>query len=504
MPPVRGPGRRTALLAALIGVLAAAPGAAAQPTPISATVSTSTSGHAMPSGFVGVSLEYPGVQQYVGRDPKALNGVFVQLVRNLAPGQHPVLRIGGNTADSTWWRTPATKPPRGANYALTQGWLASARALARAAGARLILGLNLAAGRPGVASAEARAILRTLRRYVQALEIGNEPDDYNVFPWYFDSRGRAVYARGRSYGLAAFTREFSRWRLALPKASIAGPALAQLTWLAGLGQFIDTDPGLKVVTIHRYPLRAVVTDPTSPVYPSIANLLSDHSSSGLAQNLAPSVQVAHGRGLTFRVDELNSASHFGKRGVSDTFASALWILDTLFNLASVGADGVNVHSRPDAWYGLFSFTQRHLRVPRGRRPRTVWRGFVRPEYYGLLMFEQAVPAGAHLLTATAPSGPVKVWATRSGARTRVVLINKDTTNSYQVQVQAPGAASADLQRLQAPSVTATSGVTLGGQTFGRSTTTGKLTGRARTEHVVAAGGSYTVTLPAASAAMLTQ
>jgi hypothetical protein len=504
MPPVWGPGRRTALVAASLGALLATPAAAAQPTPTSASVGNTISGQAMPSGFVGVSLEYPAIQQYAGRDPTALNRVFVQLLRNLAPRQHPVLRIGGDSTDSTWLRSPGSKPPRGANYALTRGWLASARALAAATSARLILGVNLAAAQPSVASAEARAILRALRRYVQALEIGNEPDDYNVFPWYFDSRGRAAYARGRSYGLTAFTREFSRWRVALPKIALAGPALAQLTWLGGLAQFIHTEPGLKVITIHRYPLRAVVTDPTSSVYPSVANLLSDRSSSALAQNLAPYVQVAHAQRLGFRVDELNSASHFGKSGLSNTFASALWVLDTLFNLAGVGVDGVNLHSRPDAWYGLFSFSQRHVRVPRRRRARTAWQGFVRPEYYGLLMFEQAFPAGAHLLAASAPSGPLKVWATRAGPRTRVVLINKDTSSSYQVQVQVPNATGATLERLQAPSVTSTDGVMLGGQTFGRSTTTGKLTGRARTEHVAAAGGSYTVTVGAASAVMLSQ
>jgi hypothetical protein len=205
------------------------------------------------------------------------------------------------------------------------------------------------------------------------------------------------------------------------------------------------------------------------------------------------VPVAHSRGLTFRVDELNSASHFGKHGVSDSFAAALWVLDALFNLASVGVDGVNLHSRPDAAYGLFTFKQiRHS-----------WHGFVRPEYYGLLMFEQAFPVGAHLLAASAPSGPVKVWATRSGARIRTALINKDISQAYKVRVQVPNGSHATLERLQAPRVTSTSGVTLGNQSFGTDTRSGKL-GRARTESLAAAGGYYTIRLPAASAALLTQ
>ena len=64
---------------------------------------------------------------------------------------------------------------------------------------------------------------------------------------------------------------------------------------------------------------------------------------------------------------MNSASvHAGKRGVSDTFASALWVLDTLFNLAAVGVDGVNVHTLPGAAYELFTF--RYRRGMAGLRP----------------------------------------------------------------------------------------------------------------------------------------
>ena len=53
----------------------------------------------MPPGFVGVSLEYSALHLYTGRDPNAINPVLVQLLRNLAPGQSPVLRIGGNSSD---------------------------------------------------------------------------------------------------------------------------------------------------------------------------------------------------------------------------------------------------------------------------------------------------------------------------------------------------------------------------------------------------------------------
>lgn len=60
----------------------------------------------MAQGFIGLSIEYYAVEHYAGKDPAALNPVFPQVIRNLAPGQSPVLRIGGDSADRAWVRSP--------------------------------------------------------------------------------------------------------------------------------------------------------------------------------------------------------------------------------------------------------------------------------------------------------------------------------------------------------------------------------------------------------------
>src|SRR5207342_66609 len=134
-------------------------------------------------------------------------------------------------------------------------------------------------------------------------------------------------------------------------------------------------------------------------FPSVPDLLNDLSSAGLASQIAPYVTVAHRHGLPFRLDEMNSVSGSGVKGVSDTFASALWVLDTLYNLASVGVDGVNVHSLPGAAYELFTF----------EHTSSGWQAFVHPEYYGMLLFAQSFPPGAQLLPVSEnPTGLVKV------------------------------------------------------------------------------------------------
>ena len=84
-------------------------------------------------GFVGLSVEYPAVTMYAGSDPTAINPVFAQLVRNLAPKQRPVLRIGGDTTERTWWPVSRVKP-RGVRYGISARWLAVTRVLANVPG----------------------------------------------------------------------------------------------------------------------------------------------------------------------------------------------------------------------------------------------------------------------------------------------------------------------------------------------------------------------------------
>jgi hypothetical protein len=466
---------------------------------IYATVGAAPAGRPMPPDFLGLSFEYSALQAYTGGDPAAPDPVFVQLLRNLtpAPGQSLVLRIGGNSTDSTWWPVAGVSPPAGVNYALTPSWLAGTRAVVQALGAHLILGINLAAGRPRLAAAEAEALLDGIGpANVMALEIGNEPDVYGVFTWYVGSRG-AVRARSADYGPAAYVQELARWVAALPNVALAGPAFAELPWLQDLPSVLAAAPAIRTVTVHRYPLQGCSTDPSSPYYPSVANLFSDRSSRGLAAAIVPYVEYAHARGLQFRVDEMNSAALagcLGRAGVSDTFASALWVIDTLFSMESAGVDGVNLHSLPGAAYQPFTFDSAGGR----------WRGAVQPDYYGLLMFARAFPPGAQLLPVAAPDGPVRVWATRApDGQVRAVLINEDS-RAHQVQLQLPaGAGRASLEWLRAPGATATSGVTLGGQTFGTETTTGALPAPAL-QSIPQLLGSYSVDLPPASAVLLTR
>ena len=122
------------------------------------------------------------------------------------------------------------------------------------------------------------------------------------------------------------------------------------------------------------------------------------------------------------------------------------------------------------------------------------------------MFAQAAPPGSRLLRVTHAGSPeVRAWATRaSDRRIRLVLINDDVWHSHVVSVRLPArAATVTLERLTGPTAWARSGVALGGQTFGAQTQTGNLPPARLGHELPASPGRYLVTLPAASAAMVT-
>jgi Glycosyl hydrolase family 79 C-terminal beta domain len=469
--------------------------AVAAPSP-SLTVSSTPTGSAIPSGFLGLSLEYTAIEAYAGNNPKALNPVFLQLVRNLTPGQAPDLRIGGDTTDWTWWPVPGVAKPPGVRYSLGTRWVAVTAALAHTLGARLIIGINLELDSKTDADAEARALVAGIGpRSIEGLELGNEPELYGSFSYYRLPNGTHVNGRPSGYDFSDYLHDFAQIGGSLPNVPLVGPATGGPRWVPKLRSFLAAEPRVGVATLHEYPLQTCYISPSAPQYPTIAHMLLPEASHGLAGKVAPLVPVAHARHLPLRIDEMNSVSCGSAPALGDGFVSALWVLDAVFQMARVGVDGVNIHSYPNAPYELFTFARRHGR----------WSADVAPEYYGLQMFAQAAPPGAHLLRTSGALGDVRAWATRAPDGTvHVVLINDYTAQARTIAVQIAGAnGGATLERLRAPGVTARTGVTLGGQGFGTATTTGLLSGRSAITPVDPVKGAYSVRLPPASAAMLT-
>jgi Glycosyl hydrolase family 79 C-terminal beta domain len=468
-------------------------GSAGRPSAI-VKIDPTVSGETIEAGFLGLSIEYWAIEAYAGKNPLAINPVLVQLIRDLVPGQTAVLRIGGVSTDQTWWPVPGIKRPPGVFYNLNARRLEVMRELADEVGARLILGITFEADSRRIARAEARAMVAIIgRSRIAGFELGNEPELYGnpSFAWYTHD-GHSVMGRPAGYGPAQFTRDFATIAAGLPQVPVAGPASGAGEWLDDLGPFISSVPRIGIITVHRYPFEACSGPQDSPAYPTVARMLSPLGTTDQATGLLPYVAVAHAHGLPLRLGEMNDVGCGNPPQIPNSFAEALWVLDALFAYAHVGVDGVNVHTWPGAVYNLFTFD----------KTQSGWQAVVEPEYYGLLMFSQAAPAGSRLVATESSNPAVRVWATRAPDGTvRITLINDDTTSAERVAVNVTGAHSAaSLERLLAPGATATSGVTLGGQSFGP---TGELAGPALETAVEPSADGYSVSLPPASAALLT-
>ena len=477
--------------AALIAVLAlgAAPARAA-----SITVTRTPVGSAIPAGFLGISTEVQDLETFTGTNPKALDPAFLRLLGAIAPGQRPVLRIGGDSTDWSWFPVAGQRKPPGVTYTITQRWLAVARAAAQALNGKLVVGVNLEAGNRAIAAGEARAMLHGIgARYIDAMEIGNEPELYHHFPWYHTSAGVPVKGRSNAYSEPTYFAQFKSFARALPRVPVAGPVFGFGTWLDHLGDFLNAAPFTSLVTIHAYPLQHCT--PSHLI--TIPEVLSKASSQGFVATVTPYVRVAQAHHKPIRIDEVNAISCGGTAGVSDSFGSALWMVNTLFGLARTGVGGVNVHMTPGAINAILN--------PVGNgSARAI---AVQPEYYAMMLFAQAAPPGAHIVRLAATGLPAgeQAWATRDQSGTvRVVLINQRSAAAAPTTLTIPGVTGpAAVQSLRARGLAATGDVTLGGQTFGAATSTGELAGTPQQQSVVPIAGRYTTTVPPASVQMLT-
>jgi hypothetical protein len=510
-PPPRPTRRLTSVLRAL-GVIGAAwlgaHAAVAQAYVFRLGVTGTQHGRAIPSNFLGLALEFNEIPELAPSTPKgpSVNPVFAQLVRYLDPRGRPNIRIGGQSTDRAWWPVRGMSRPLGVTYGLNSRWTAAARSMAQAINAQYLLGINLEANRTRISQVEAAALVKRIgTRYIDAREIGNEPDLYSLIPWYRRAGGRAlpwyshagtpVYSRPATFSPQDYLAEFTRTLKVVPRLPIAGPETGNPPWANAFDGLVSPHSRVRMLTAHAYGLNQCIHDASSPAYPSVPNLLTLFASRGEVSGIGPYVALAHRNAAQYRIDEMGSITCNGRRGVSDTLASALWVMDALFEMAADGVDGVNLHSYPHSANGLFDFSLAHGH----------WRGSVHPLYYGALMFAQAAPAGSHLLRVVSSSqGPLRAWATAArDHHVRVLLINDSISSSALAVVRTPVVPGpANLQRLRASGAAATAGVTLGGRTFGAATTTGVLAPPV-VQTVAPHAGSYSVTLPAASAALLT-
>lgn len=445
------------------------------PGVIATTQVSGAAGLTVPADFLGISYEWGGAQTLLGSVETGLNAPLRTLLQNLISyGNGPlVFRVGGNSTDSTG--APGTQ------------WLTPLTELAQSLPVHYILGVNLGSDNLGLAESQAAAYASQVPD-IDAFEIGNEPDDY---PTNGD--------RTSSYGYPQFISEFQTWQNGISASTpantgIAGPAFAGGAWENNAKSDLASGAlNPSIVTQHYY---IACYNPSSPLASDL--LLQPNSSIGGPWGYKAYVAAAHQVNKLFRMGEMNSVCSGGQPGLSNSFSSALWGIDTMFEYANAGFDGVNFHTGNGNPYALFSF---NLQKTGGTTNFTLTG--VTPLYYGMLFFAQATGYSSQLIPlATMTDSNIKVWATvDSNNVTHVIVINKDLNASGTVQITVPGYSTAKLLRLSAPSYQSQTGLTFGGQTFDGSPD-GTLQGTLTPENVTGSGGTFSINVSPISAVMV--
>ena len=411
-----------------------------QPTPAgpmtiaSATVSTATAG-AIISGFAGLSYEKSAMSEPLF---EAGNTNLIGMFKGLGSS---LLRIGGNSVDKTQWNST------GAGRTSGQVAPSDIDALAgflQATGWTVLYGVNLATSTPAAAAAEVAYAVQSLGSSLYAIEIGNECDLYGDSGSYFAG----------NWTLQDFELLWGQFRTAIlasaPNVVITGPASASniTTWTVPFGQAVGKQE-IALLTQHYYRGNGQSASSTdAELITPDTTLMTD-----LSQLQAGASQV----GIPYRLTETNSFYNGGASGVSNSYASSLWVIDHLFNIALGGGVGANFHGGGNGT---------------GYTPIANSDGVVveaRPEYYGIKLFTLA-GSGTLLGTTVSASGlNVTAYAVKPATGgLNLIVVNKDSTQNLSLTVDCgQTVSSATLLEMTGPALDATSGVMIQGAAIGQ-------------------------------------
>lgn len=413
---------------------------ASQPVPSgsltqgSVTVSGS-SGKSIGDAFTGLSYEkhsFASQPLFVGTNANMI-GLFRRLGTSL-------LRIGGNTVDTTVWKANGPGETSGEVAPADVNGLA---AFLQTTGWQCLYGVNLGgaasgATTPALAAAEVAYVADALGSNLYGIEIGNECDNYSE-----------SYYPGR-WSLSEFETLWAQFRTAIktvtPGVVVTGPASSSGSisdWTVPFGEYA-TKQQISLLTQHYYRGDGKSASSTAAKLVSVDTALP-----GACQQLQAAADEI---GIPWRMSETSSFYNGGASGVSDSYAASLWVIDHLATIALNGGTGVNMHGGGNGT---------------GYTPIADNDGVVleaRPEFYGLLMF--TLFGKGNLLTTTVSAGDLNVTAysvqTSSGG-VNILLGNKDSTQDVQLRIACgQSVKKATLLEMAAPGLSATSGVTIQG------------------------------------------
>ena len=478
--------RRFSASAALLGLAAFAgssPAHAAAPPVIA--IASSTTGTSLSADSPGLSFEASDLAL-----PGFTNGNLATYLKTLGSS---VIRIGGNTVDQTFWTSTGAPPPSWSIATLTPADLTALAKLAKAGGWKVILGVNLKEYNPAGAADEAKYASAALGSSLQAIEIGNEPNLYSQY----------------ANNTAKFFTDFQAYVAAIEQAVPSLPIEGDDDGGAANGSFQNAfvaneaalaKPDIVELTNHNYPL----TSTTCGGNPTIAELLGTSTRNEENSAAQEAAAAANKLGVPAVLDEGNSVVCEGQQGVSDVYAAALWEVDDQLVTAREGVHGDYMHGtvlQCDTAKPLFMYYT-PLCAP-SATDATNGTLAAQPEYYGLAAVH-AIGTGQFLNLSNPDWANVRAYAVRHSDGTVTVVLDDvqdpaaNGTSTLQLNF-GQSFSSASVFALTGGSLTATGGITLGGQSVQSNGTLAA----PKTTPVTVNGSTLTVTVAAGSTAILT-
>jgi hypothetical protein len=457
--------------------------------------------YAIKAGYIGFSIEVWSIMHYMEQENRRPKQWFIQLMQNLKEwtGEAPPIRLGGNSGDRSWYNPNGLPKKKPIVYDVDDNYLYALQNMSATVGTRWMFGLNFDRfPNSSFAVDYAKAINRIIgKEYIKGLQIGNEPEHFDK-PW--------DQFRDPPYTFERYLKELESYESDLLKnvpnlkADIfQGPDFCCNFLEDYSSQFIHTKKKeFNAYTYHLYPLSHC-----DGVVPTLQQLLDDVSVKILSEG-SVFIDIAKAADIYDRdwlLGETNSVVCEGYPGVSDTFASALWALDWMFNAAYIGASNVIFHGS-----GVSSYSPIII-DPTGKNPYPT----VMPEYYSMLMFNYMVRDYAQILdvkTSTSNSY-VKVWSVINKDQTiRVLLLHKDMNAKedafVSIKITDPERymASGEVIILKGNDFDMyhNSTITLAGQTLAN-TKTGILSGKRQVTHVHAVNGVFSLAIRPATACL---
>ena len=344
--------------------------------PTSNTTETSAS---IPSNFASFSMEWSSSYK-VTNSPSFVK--LLSYLKHYNNAEGPNLRIGGNSADESWYDPNNSKNKSTSckyswsgklcvTYAIQDKDIVSPYTVAKEINGTVTYDLNFVQKATTMWAEEELLAIKNITsnfQYVKSLEIGNEPDLFHKAE------------RAPDYSPSDFDIEWQMYEEMISKnvPNDIQPVIQGGTFCC-VDEFRNAQSSLikkhydqmNSWSYHRYP-----TSTCQGGTSTIAELMNVASTDWQAYTVRKWVETAESVGVPFVLGEANSASCGGQDGVSNAFASALWSIDFMFAMSQINISRVNFHGGGTSKYSWLGPDKKDGSPD------------VKPLFYGMYMFSK--------------------------------------------------------------------------------------------------------------------